>query len=258
MSYENLLYDKEGHVGTVTLNRPEHLNAFSPGMGADIAAVFDEMAEDDDVHVTILTGAGRGFSAGAFVKDPGTHALDTVANGVMRQRRSGPGFNWDYPKPLIAAVNGPAYGAGFNLVLAADIILTSTDARMCFPMSRLGIIPAWPGVQTLALYVGKARAAEMTMRARPIDGEEAAQWGLANKCVAPEDLMSTAREWAEELAKLAPLSLRMIKEELHDSEEPLFDRPRNRLRFMTAMASEDRNEGHTAWREKREPEFKGQ
>ena len=105
MSYENLLYDKEGHVGTVTLNRPEHLNAFSPGMGADIAAVFDEMAEDDDVRVTILTGAGRGFSAGAFVKDPGTHALDTVANGVMAQRRSGPGFNWDYPKPLIIAVN---------------------------------------------------------------------------------------------------------------------------------------------------------
>ena len=258
MVYDNLLYEKHGGVATVTLNRPEYLNAFSPGMGADIAAVFDEMADDDDVRVTILTGAGRGFSAGAFVKDPQTHALDTVARGVRRERPRRVGFNWDYPKPLIAAVNGPAYGAGFNLVLAADIIITSTAARLCFPMSRLGIIPAWPGVQTLALYVGKARAAEMTMRARPIDGQEAALWGLANTCVAPEELMSTAEAWAQELAQLAPLSLQMIKDELHDSEEVLFDRKRNRLRFMAAMESEDREEGHRAWREKRAPVFKGQ
>ena len=142
-------------------------------------------------------------------------------------------------------------------MLAADIIIVSTAARLCFPMSRLGIIPAWPGVQTLALYVGKARAAEMTMRARAIDGEEAALWGLANKCVAPEELMITARNWAEEIAHLAPLSLRLIKQELHDSEEPLFDRKRNRLRFMAVMESEDREEGHRAWREKRSPKFVG-
>jgi enoyl-CoA hydratase/carnithine racemase len=226
-------------------------------MGADITAVFDAMADDDDVRVTILTGAGRGFSAGAFVKDPQTHALDTVANGVMRERPHRPMFNWDYAKPLIAAVNGPAYGAGFNLVLAADLIIASTAARFCFPMSRLGIIPAWPGVQTLALYVGKARAAEMTLRARAVGGEEAATWGLANVCVAPEELMSTARAWAEELAQLGPLSLRLIKDELHDSEEPLFDRKRNRLRFMAVSESEDREEGHRAWREKRAPVFKG-
>jgi enoyl-CoA hydratase/carnithine racemase len=100
MTYENLLCEKQGGVATVTLNRPEYLNAFSPGMSTDIANVFDELADDDEVRVAILTGAGRGFSAGAFVRDPKTHAIDSVAGGVMRERPRRPGFNWDFPKPL--------------------------------------------------------------------------------------------------------------------------------------------------------------
>lgn len=254
--YENLTCTVSDGVATVTLNRPESLNAFGPGMASDIGAVFEEMAADDDVRVTILTGAGRGFCAGAFVKDPNTHALDSVAEGVMAQRgRSA--FPWDYPKPLIGAINGPAYGAGLNIVLCCDVILASTEARFCFPMARLGIIPAWPGVQTLALYVGKGKAAEMSLMARPIDGEDAYRWGLANKCVAPEDLMTEARAWAREFAGMAPVSLRLIKEELHDSYEANFDRKLNRLRFMTAQVTADRVEGHAAWREKRQANFRG-
>lgn len=256
MAYENLIYDKKDGIATVTLNRPESLNAFGPGMSDDIIRVFDEMAADDEVLVTILTGAGRGFSAGAFVKDPNTHALESVHDGVMHPRgRSA--FPWDYPKPLIGAVNGPAYGAGFNLVLTCDVILASTEARFCFPMARLGIIPAWPGVQTLALYVGKAKAAEMALMARPVDGEDAYRWGLANKCVQPDDLMDVARAWAQEIAQMAPVSLRLIKDELHDSYEPNFDRKLNRLRFMTAQVTADREEGHQAWRERRVPNFQG-
>jgi len=256
MEYENLIYEKDDGVATVILNRPESLNAFGPGMSADIRAVFDEMAADEDVAVTILTGAGRGFCAGAFVKDPNTHALESVQDGVMHPQGQS-AFPWDYPKPLIGAINGPAYGAGLNIVLCCDLILASTEARFCFPMARLGIIPAWPGVQTLALYVGKAKAAEMALMARPIDGEDAYRWGLANKCVDPEDLMTEATAWAREIAALAPVSLRLIKDELHDSYEPQFDRKLNRLRFMTAQVTADREEGHRAWREKRAPQFRG-
>lgn len=256
MTYENLIYDKKDGVATVTLNRPESLNAFGPGMTEDIIAVFKEMAEDDDVKVTVLTGAGRGFCAGAFVKDPKTHALESVQEGVMGPRTPST-FPWDYPKPLIGAINGPAYGAGFNMVLTCDLIIASTDARFCFPMARLGIIPAWPGVQTLALYVGKAKAAEMALMARPIDGEDAFRWGLANKVVEPGELMEEANAWAREIAQLAPVSLRLIKDELHDSYEPLMDRKLNRLRFMTAQVTSDRVEGHAAWRERRPPVFQG-
>ena len=171
MPYENLIYEKTDRIATVTLNRPEYLNAFSPGMGADITAVFDEMAEDDEVLVTIITGAGRGFSAGAFVRDPNTHALNSPAEGVMRVRGRG-SFPWDYPKPLIGAINGPAYGAGLNVVLCCDIIIASTEARFCFPMARLGIIPAWPGAAGLAPFVGKTKAAEKAMMGPPGGGED--------------------------------------------------------------------------------------
>ena len=256
MPYENLIYEKTDRIATVTLNRPEYLNAFSPGMGADITAVFDEMAEDDEVLVTIITGAGRGFSAGAFVRDPNTHALNSPAEGVMRVRGRG-SFPWDYPKPLIGAINGPAYGAGLNVVLCCDIIIASTEARFCFPMARLGIIPAWPGAAGLALYVGKAKAAEMAMMARPVDGEDAYRWGLANKVVPPDQLMDEANAWAREFAGLAPISTRLIKDDLRDSWEASFHRSANRLRFMTAQLTSDREEGHRAWREKRAPVFTG-
>ncbi len=255
MAYENIVYEKKDRIATVTFNRPEYLNASSPGINADRAAVFEEMAHDDDVLVTILTGAGRAFSAGAFIRDPKTHALDSAAEGVMRS--GGGGFPWDYPKPLIGAINGPAYGAGLNLVLCCDIIIASTEARFCFPMARLGIIPAWPGAPTLALFVGKAKAAEMTLMARPIDGEDAYRWGLANKVVPPNELMDEARAWAQEIAALAPISTRLIKDDLRDSFEGHFNRSGNRLRAMAAQLTEDRAEGHAAWREKRAPVFKG-
>ncbi len=257
MPYENLIYEKKERIGTVTLNRPEYLNAFSPGMGGDITAVFDEMARDDDVLVTILTGAGRGFSAGAFVKDPNTHALNTAAEGIHQLRGGRSAFPWDYPKPLIGAVNGPAYGAGLNLVLCCDIILAAPEARFCFPMARLGILPAWPGAPTLALFVGKAKASEMTLMARPVDGEDAYRWGLANKCVPLSELMDEARSWAQEIAGLAPLSTKLIKDDLRESFEGHFNRGANRLRFMALAMTEDREEGHRAWREKRAPVFKG-
>ncbi len=256
MSYESLIYEKTGHIATVTLNRPESLNAWGGRMSAEVLQVFDEMAADDDVRVTILTGAGRGFCSGQNVKDPNAHVGDPVIERMM-QSEGRPLFPADYPKPLIGAVNGPAYGAGLNLVLCCDFVLASTAARFCFPMSRLGIFPLFPGAQTLAVYVGKVRAAEMALMARSIDGEEAARWGLANRCVAPEALMDEARTWAAELARMSPVSLRKIKDDLRESYASHFNRQLNQLRAWMAQTTEDSREGHNAWREKRAPIFTG-
>ncbi len=258
MPYENLIYEKNDRIATVTLNRPEYLNGFAPGLTEDVTAVFDEMAQDDDVLVTIFTGAGRAFCSGHFMRDP----RFTQMPSASERPRPAPGRStfasiWGYPKPLIGAINGPAYGGGLNYVLCCDIIIASTEARFCFPMARLGIVPAWPGAPTLALYVGKAKASEMALMARPVSGEDAYRWGLANKVVPPNELMDESRAWAQEIAGLAPISTRLIKDDLRESWEGHFNRSANQLRSMAVMQTEDRVEGHRAWGEKRAPVFKG-
>jgi enoyl-CoA hydratase len=217
------------------------------------------MDRDEEVLVTVFTGAGRGFSAGAFIRDPNTHSLDSVGDAM----RGGGGEAWgwrameEYKKPLIAAVNGPAYGAGFNMALLSDIIIASTAARFCFPMSRIGIMPGVSGGPRLVLRVGLSKALEMCIMARPIDGEEAFRCGLANKVVAPEQLMPEAMAWAEEITKLAPLSTKLAKEDIRESWQHHINELSNGLRTRLSFLSEDREEGHRAWREKRDPVFKG-
>ncbi len=255
MAYQNILYEKKDRVAKVTLNRPEYLNALVSGMMEALADVFQEMERDEEVLATIITGAGRAFCAGAFMKDPDAHTVNNSAEWVNQPVGVSP--IWAYPKPLIGAINGPAYGGGLNMVLACDFIIASTEARFCFPMARLGFIPSSPGVQALALWVGKAKAAEIAMLARPVTGEDAYRCGLANKVVAADQLMDEATSWALEVAALAPLSTRLIKEDLRESLDHHLDFKANRLRSMAARLSSDMEEGHRAWREKRAPVFTG-
>src|SRR5579872_1617375 len=130
MTFEHILYEKKDRIGIVTLNRPEYLNGAIRGMGAEITEVFHTMEADDEVLVTVFTGAGRAFSAGAFIRDPNTHSIDGAGEATRRTGREDRGWGGraidEYTKPLIAAVNGPAYGAGFNMALMADIIIAST------------------------------------------------------------------------------------------------------------------------------------
>ena len=209
MGYELILYEKKDRVATVTLNKPENLNALAPGMVEERVDVFQLMEKDREVLVTIITGAGRGFCAGAFVKDPQTHSLENPAESVQR---SGGGVLQamdEYPKPLRAAVNGPAYGAGLNMVVLSDIVIASREASFCFPMARLGIIPAYAGASRLALFVGKAKASEMALMGKAIDAEDAGRWGLANKVVSPEELLDEAMAWAVDITRVAPISARL-------------------------------------------------
>ncbi len=260
MQYENLLYEKKGRIAVVTLNRPEYLNGIAPVMGRDIINVFHEMDADDEVLCTVFTGAGRAFCAGAFVRDPNTHAVDNAGQVLRRGGEGGRGSQAmeEYSKPLITAVNGPAYGAGFVMTLLSDMIIASTAARFCFPMSRLGIMPGGGGGgPMLALRVGVSKALEMAIMARPIDGEDAYRWGLANKVVPPDQLMPEAMAWAEEISGLAPNSTKLAKEDIRESTGHHINRLSNGLRFRLAGMTEDREEGHRAWREKRAPIFKG-
>jgi enoyl-CoA hydratase len=264
MAYDTLLYEKKDRIGIVTLNKPEYMNGVAPGMGREITDVFEEMGQDDDVLVTIFTGAGRAFSAGAFIRDERTHSMQDAGQAAgIRRNRGGETGGWgaramdEYKKPMIAAVNGAAYGAGFNMALLADIIIASTAARFCFPMSNLGIMPAVSGGPRLMLRVGLTKALEMAIMARPIDGEEAYRCGLVNKVVPPEQLMDEAMSWATEITKLAPISIRLAKEDIRESWIHHINEYSNGLRFRLSMLTEDREEGHRAWREKRPPVFKG-
>jgi enoyl-CoA hydratase/carnithine racemase len=143
------------------------------------------------------------------------------------------------------------------MALIADIIIASTEARFCFPMSKLGIMPGVSGGPRLVLRVGLSKALEMCIMARPVDGEDAYRWGLANAVVPHEELMDVATAWATEITKLAPLSTRLAKEDIKESVEHHLIPRSNGLRFRMSMLTEDREEGHRAWREKREPVFKG-
>ena len=256
MNYESILFEQWAGIGTVTLNRPEHLNGLAPGMGEELSDAFQRMAQDPQILVSILSGAGNAFCAGAYMKDPHTHAPATPADGLLRSW----GFLQvldEYPKPVIAAVDGPAYGAGLNMVCLSDLILATPEARFCFPMTRLGIVPGYAGAARLALFVGKAKASEMALMARPVGGEDAYAWGLVNKLVAREHLQEEALAWAAEITRLAPLSVRIAKEDLRESLQHHMDLKSNRYRFTLAELTEDRAEGHRAWREKRPPEFRG-
>lgn len=278
MTYQNLIYDKKGRVAVVTLNRPEYLNGLAPGMGDDIGDVFREMDADEDVLCTVLTGAGRAFCSGHFMREStfmagGSGGVNASSNGTSADGSNGPRANprvkfkvdgaWghraidEYTKPLIAAVNGPAYGAGFNMALLSDIIIASTAARFCFPMSKIGIMPGVSGGPRLALRVGLSRALEMAIMARPIDGQQAYDWGLANRVVEPEQLMPEAMTWAEEIAGLAPISVKLAKEDIRESWLHHIHAEANNMRFRLATQTDDAKEGHQAWRDKRPPAFKG-
>ncbi len=257
MAYENILYKVKDRIATVTLNRPEYLNGFAPGMTEELTDVFYEMAQDDEVLVSILTGAGRAFCAGHFMKDRNSAGEKKEWPKRAPKLFSNYAATWEYPKPLIGAINGDCYGGGLNYVLGCDIIIASTQARFCFPQARIGIIPAWPGAPALALFVGKAKAAEMALMSRPMSGEDAYRWGLANKVVPHDQLMDEARAWAQEIAGLAPISTRLIKDDLRESWEVHFNRSANRLRFAAVSKTEDCVEGDRAFKEKRAPVFKG-
>src|SRR3981189_130927 len=223
MSYECLLYETKDHVATLTLNRPDRLNALGGTLREDLTAGLTHAIDDPDVRVIVITGAGKGFCAGGDVK-----AMQD-ANQAGRARplmeRVAPSRDRtvllmrDSPKPIIAAVNGAAAGAGMNLALACDIRIASSAARFSQAFVRRGLHPDWGGTYFLPRVVGMAKACELIFTGEIIDAQEALRRGIVNAVYQPEELLPATHELARKIAAGPPVAIRLAKRALYHSEE---------------------------------------
>jgi enoyl-CoA hydratase/carnithine racemase len=207
MNYEQILYDVEERVLTITLHRPDRLNAFTGRMMYELIDAFDRADADDQVRAVIVTGAGRAFCAGADLSSGGEtfdYTGDPKKPSPIEEHRDGGGMAvlriFESKKPVIAAINGPAVGVGITMTLPMDIRIASSAARMGFVFARRGIVPEACSSWFLPRLVGISRAAEWVYTGRVFPAEEALAGGLVSRVVAPEALLETARGLAREIA----------------------------------------------------------
>ncbi|MGQ0481938.1 MAG: enoyl-CoA hydratase/isomerase family protein [Pseudonocardia sp.] len=244
----------------ITINRPHRLNALAWDLIADLGTILADAAADDEVRAVVLTGAGRAFSAGGDVKDQKRRArwgvverLDKITPVMDTVRAC-----WEFPKPLIAAVNGVAAGAGAGLALVCDVRYASTEARFGFPFVKVGLGPDYGVSYTLPRLVGPGQAARLMYSARYVDAAEALRIGLVEEVFPADELLDGAVGLAAEIAAVAPLGVRLSKQALRRSAS---------IDFATAITTEiaaqflatqteDHLEGATAFAEKRPPVFR--
>jgi enoyl-CoA hydratase/carnithine racemase len=257
-----VLETREGAVATLTLNRPERLNALNVELSTALAQALERVAEDPAVRVVVLTGAGRAFCAGG----------DLGVIGEARDRRAGRELEplvragvqivlrmRTMSKVAIASVNGPAAGAGMNLALACDFCIASEQATFGQNFARVGLFPDYGGTYLLPRLVGASRAAELFYTGEMIDAREAERLGVVNHVVAHDALARETRALAERIAQAPPLAVRAVKQVLFGSEREELERA---LEFEVetqrrCLASEDCGEGIRAFFEKRPPRFQG-
>ena len=263
MTYKCLLYEVKDGVATLTLNRPERLNALGDTLRDDLQDAVTRASDDPNVRVMIVTGAGKGFCSGGDVKamserkesGSGRPLMEKVAPGrdrtVLALR--------DAPKPVIAAVNGAAAGAGFNLALCCDIRLASTAAKFSQAFVKRGLHPDWGGTYFLPRVVGTAKACELIFTGAIIDAAEALELGIVSAVHPPEELMPAALTLARKIADGPPIAIRLAKRGIyHNLECDL----RQALEYETfaqniCFDTEDAAEGIRAFVEKRAPSFRG-
>jgi enoyl-CoA hydratase/carnithine racemase len=268
-SYETVLFDKDEGIGVLTFNRPHVMNAHNYQMRAEVQAVAEAAISDDDVRVLIVTGAGRGFHAGDDGKDRlegGLEKLkaDRIAAAVGRldpnawTGQINPRYFYGYPKPTIAAVNGPAVGAGLSIALSCDIRLASDTARFGYLFTRRGVMGPSHGLTTMIHLIGLSRTMEMALSGEMIDATEADRIGLVSRVVLPGLLLDEAKVVAQKIMKGAPLAQRAIKACVYKAlfePEGLED---YNARIDTALTeTADHHEGFVAFAEKREPVWLG-
>ena len=249
---ENVLIAKEGHVATITINRPKALNALSTAVLTDLNAALDEVAADQDVYALIITGAGeKSFVAGADIAEMKDKSVEEAAeygkfgNAVFRKIET-------FRCPVIAAVNGFALGGGCELAMSCDIRVASENAVFGQPEVGLGITPGFGGTQRLARLVGAGIAKEMIYTARNIKADRAAQIGLVNKVVAAEELSATVMKMAQGIAKNAPIAVAYAKKAINNGLQTDIDSgiAIEVEEFSNCFATEDQTYGMTCFLEK--------
>ena len=259
MAFENLLYERRDAIGYVTVSRPEKLNALDRKTMDELQDCFQEIADDDEVRVVILTGAGeKAFVGGADINEL---AVQTPVEGKEMSVRGQKTLDLieHLGKPVIAAVNGYALGGGCELALACTIRIASENARLGQPEVKLGLIPGYAGTQRLTRLVGKGRALEMILSGDPISAAEAYRIGLVNQVVPPQDLIATAEKLAQKILANAPLAVKFALEavnhglEMTEAEGQFLEANL----FALCCTTADMKEGTRAFLEKRPARFKG-
>ena len=262
MGFEHIRYEVNDRVCTITLHRPDKLNAVTRPMLGELVAAFDHADADDTVRAVIVTGAGRAFCAGADLSG-GARTFDRASRGDEGEHRDGGGIVslrvYDMKKPVIAAINGPAVGFGITMTLPMDVRIASSDARMGFVFARRGVVPEACSTWFLPRLVGISRAAEWVYTGRVFGAEEARESGLVGRVVEPSRLMPEARALALEIARntgaVSVALSRQLLWRMLGADHPM-DAHRLDSRCMDWTGrSADAREGVSAFLEKRPPRF---
>lgn len=269
MDFKEIIYTKADGVGTITLNRPQALNALTFVMIDEWVAAIEDAKRDKDVKVLVVTGAGRGFCAGADVKamnrqdersltllDQGVAEQMTLGRfGIQRIPRALKGLD----KPYIAAVNGPAAGGGMDLASMADIRIVSDRAKFGMTQVKMVGLSQDGGYYFLVRIVGIPRALELCWTCRMFDAQEALQIGYALRVVPHDELMATTRDFAIQLAKGPSVAQQLVKRLIYRAHESTLEQALEDVEWGMVIAQncEDAREGPLAWAEKRAPHFKG-
>jgi enoyl-CoA hydratase len=257
--FEHLRYEKRSRIAIVTVARPKVLNALNAALMRELDLTFRGLRDDDEVLAAVLTGEGdKAFVAGADIGELAELEVD-AARELARRGQAVFSLIESCGKPVIAAVNGFALGAGCELALACSIRLASDKARFGQPEVKLGLIPGYGGTQRLPRLIGKGRALEMLLTGEMIDAAEALRIGLVNDVLAPEQLLPQAEALAAKIVANGPLAVRTCLNAVNEGEQmPLgAGMAHEAALFALCCASEDKNEGTRAFLEKRAPQFKG-
>ena len=264
MSYQEIIYEKDANIATITFNRPDNLNALTQSMRGEILEATKDASADDDVRVVVFKGAGRGFCAGADLAQGGRGAAsdEPAPNSGLPRDKFQEAFArvmWDMPKPAIASINGPAAGLGFAMSLTCDMRIASTAGKFACAFTRISLVPEACMTFYLPRIVGLARAAEILYTGRQVWAEEALGMGLVNQVVEPDELDNAVHAMAETLAKAAPIAVQLTRRELYRGLEGTFGGQLEMELYHQQFAgrSEDAREGPRAFMEKREPDFQG-
>lgn len=256
MAYETIIVEVSDHVGTITLNRPDALNALNDTLLIELADAMTAAQQNDKVRCIVLTGSEKAFAAGADIKMMSEKSfVDAFAGDLFTQETE---TILRVRKPIIAAVSGYALGGGCELAMMCDFIIASDTAKFGQPEINLGVMAGLGGTQRLTRAVGKAKAMDMNLTGRFMDAEEAERSGLVSRIVPAKKLMAEAQGAAQKIAEKSMIAVMAVKESVNRSYEMtlreglLFER---RV-FHSLFASEDQKEGMAAFMEKRSPQFR--
>jgi 2-(1,2-epoxy-1,2-dihydrophenyl)acetyl-CoA isomerase len=265
MNPTQILYAKDARVATVTLNRPEKLNAYSETMVHEILAALADARDDDEVRAVIITGAGRGFCSGGDISRdfqyPARYRGHRLESWLeMRENfQQLVRFLWRFDKPTIAAVNGPAVAGGLTLALCCDFRLAAESAKLGDTSLKFALMPDEGGAWLFPRFMGLEKALRMSLFSEVYPAAQAKELGLVTEVIPDAELLTTARAWAERLADGPPIAIRITKRMMYKQMMMDLDNALEDAAFGTLVTNycEDVKEGTAAFHEKRKPDFKG-